>query len=177
MNAVTNFLIEPLDVARHRRSDFRCESAGLTEYLRQQARKEMSAKTSVCFVLAPVSDAGRIAGYYTLSASSVLLAKLPAALSRGLPRYPEVPATLLGRLARDLEFKGQGTGPLLMRDAMQRAWTHSAEIGSVAIVTDPKDGQAAAFYRQFGFQTLDERRMFVSMHEVGRWLMALNHGP
>ncbi len=167
------FRIEKLDAIRHRRLDFRCESEPLTNYLRKQARKEMTSRTSVCFVLVTVCDPGRIAGYYTLSAASVALTKLPEELISRLPRYPEVPATLLGRLARDLDFKGQEIGSLLMRDALERVWAHAAEIGSAAIVTDPKDAKAAAFYRQFGFQALDGRRMFVAMQEVGCWLKQL----
>jgi GNAT superfamily N-acetyltransferase len=170
MSARDEFRVEPLDAVRHRRVEFRCESEPLTDYLRKHARKEMAAKSSVCFVLVPVSDPERIAGYYTLSATAISLAKLPAELSKRLPKYPEVPATLLGRLARDLEFKGQGIGPLLVRDALERAWRHSAQIGSIAVVTDPKDDTAATFYQKFGFRPLDGRRMFVAMQEIGRWL-------
>jgi GNAT superfamily N-acetyltransferase len=176
MNDTFQFRLETLGATKHRRSDFRCESQELTDYLRQQAHKEMAARTSVCFVLVPVPDPGRIAGYYTMSAASVALAKMPVELSRRLPNYPAVPATWLGRLACDLEFKGQGVGRLLMRDALQRAWAHSGEIGSVAIVTDPKDAKAAGFYGQFGFQRLDERRMLVGMEEVGRWLEEVTNG-
>ena len=42
---------------------------------------------------------GAIGGYYTLSATSVKLTEFPADITRKLPRYPLVPATLLGRLA------------------------------------------------------------------------------
>jgi len=167
------FRTEALDAAKDRRSEFCCESQALTDYLRHQARKEMAAKASACFVLVPVSDPGRIAGYYTLSAASVALVRLPVELSRRLPKYPDVPAILLGRLARDLAFKGKGVGPILMRDALERAWKHSAEIGTVVIVTDPKEAKAAAFYSQYGFRRLDEKRMFVSMQEVERWLTEL----
>jgi GNAT superfamily N-acetyltransferase len=175
MSDTLQFRIEVLDATRHRRSDFRCESPALTDYLKQQARKEMTAKTSVCFVLVPFSEPERIAGYYTLSAASILLTALPIELSKRLPKYPEVPATLLGRLARDLKFKGHSVGSLLMHDALQRASRHSAEIGSVAIITDPKDEKAARFYRQFGFHPLDGRRMFVEMRKVERWLAELKN--
>ncbi len=173
MSGTLEFRFETLHAAKHRRSEFRCESQALTDYLWQQARKEMAARMSACFVLVPVSDPGRIVGYYTLSAASVALAKLPVALSRRLPKYPEVPATLLGRLARALDFKGKGIGALLITDALRRARAHAAEIGSVAILTDPKDAKAAAFYGQFGFQPLHEGRMFVSMQQVERWLKEL----
>jgi ribosomal protein S18 acetylase RimI-like enzyme len=176
MNGTIEFRIEILDPAKHRREEFDCGIESLTTYLRKRARKEMESRTSVCFVLVPLSDPGHIAGYYTLSATAIELARLPGELSRRLPRYPEVPATLLGRLARDSRFKGMGVGPLLMRDALQRAWEHSAEIGSVAVVTDPKDAQAADFYRQFGFRHMGDRRMLLPMGEIERWLKKLTSG-
>jgi len=168
------FSIQRLEAATHRRPQFCCESQPLTDYLRQRARQDMASKTSVCFVLVPESDPGRIAGYYTLSATSVALAALPAEISGRLPKYPVVPATLLGRLARDVEFRGQGIGPLLMRDALQRSWMHATDIGSVAVVTDPKDAKAAAFYRQFGFRFFDGQRMFVPMRGLDRWWKELS---
>jgi hypothetical protein len=62
----------------------------------------------VTYVL--VSNENRIAGYYTLSADNVRLDDLPAELLKQLklPRYPVLGATLIGRLARDLSFKGRG---------------------------------------------------------------------
>ncbi len=173
MSMAADFSSQPLEAATHRRAQFCCESQPLTDYLRQRARQDMAAKTSVCFVLVPGSDPGRIAGYYTLSATSVALASLPAEISGRLPKYPNVPATLLGRLARDVEFKGKGIGPLLMRDALQRAWMHSTAIGSVAVITDPKYARAAAFYRQFGFRFFDEQRMFLPTQGLDQWLKEL----
>jgi hypothetical protein len=164
------FQIEVLDPKRHRREGFNCESAELTNFLKKQARREMEAKSSVCFVLTPVDCAGKIAGFYTLSAASLILSELPDRFTKKLPRYPQVPATLLGRLARDLAFKGSGIGPLLLRDAMARGLLHSVEIGSAFLLVDAKDARAAAFYARFGFLSLDESRMFLPMDEVRQWL-------
>lgn len=161
-----SFRIEHLDPARHRREDFHCESAELTAFLRQRARKEMDARASACFVLVPESDPGRIAGYYTLSQTSVTLAKLPAEIAKRLPRYPDVGATLIGRLARDLAWKGQDIGRLLLLDALRRSVRMSDEVGAVVVVTDPKDAKARAFYERFGFRVLDERRLFIPMREL-----------
>jgi len=169
MDSNLQFRIELLDTSRHDRSRFVCESAELTDFLRQRARKEADSKASACFVIVPVDDPTRIAGYYTLSATSIVLADLPQDLMRKLPRYPLMPATLIGRLARDSEFKSQGIGGLLIRDALQRAWLHSVEIGSFAVVTDPKDDNAAQFYAKHGFKPLNERRLFVPMRELGQW--------
>src|SRR3990172_12671839 len=125
-----SFRIEHLDPARHRREDFSCESAELTAFPRQRARKEMDARVSACFVLVPESDPGRIAGYYTLSQTSVTLAKLPGEMAKKLPRYPEVGATLICRLARDLAWKGQDVGRLLLVNALRRSVRMSDEGGA-----------------------------------------------
>jgi hypothetical protein len=55
-----------------------------------------------------LTPGGRIAGYYPLAFASLLLAVLPAATVKKLPRYPSVPAGRLGDLAVDLGFHGQG---------------------------------------------------------------------
>ena len=164
------FLIERLNPAHHRREEFRCESTELTLFLRQRARKEMEALASACFVLVPVGDSGRIAGYYTLSASEITATDVPPAVATRLPRYPHLPATLLGRLARDEAFRGQGIGDRLVHDALRRAFAGSAEIGALAVITDPKDAKAERFYTDFGFRPFKGRRMFLPMLEIGRLL-------
>jgi predicted N-acetyltransferase YhbS len=168
--AQLEFLVEVLGVARHRREQFTCESPELTGFLRTRARQEPKARASACFVIVPLEDRARLVGYYTLSATSIELAKLPGDLAKKLPRYPNLPATLLGRLARDLSFKGGGIGNLLMVDALKRAYESSSVIGSVAVVVDPKHGRAAKFYAEFGFKPLDGKRMFLPMKTVPEWL-------
>ena len=121
-------------------------------------------------MIVPVADPGQIAGFYTLSATTIELEKLPPEFTKKLPRYPHLPATLLGRLARALEFEGQGIGDLLMVDALTRAYESSSVIGSVAVVVDPKDEKAARFYGAFGFQPLDGQKMFLPMKVVPDWL-------
>lgn len=164
------FRIEILDTAVHRREEFSCESPTLTEFLRTRARKEARSRTSACFVIVPVADPGQIVGFYTLSATTIELEELPPEFTRKLPRYPRLPASLLGRLARAPEFKGQGIGDLLMVDALKRAYENSSVIGSLAVVVDPKDEKAVRFYARFGFQRLDRQKMFLPMKAIPDWL-------
>lgn len=166
MSEPQQYKIEQLDANKHRREEFTCESPELTEFLRKRARKEMQARASACFVLVDEYDPGRIIGYYTLSQTSVVLQQLPEGVSKKLPRYPQLGATLIGRLARDLEWKGQQVGRLLLIDALRRCVRHSAEAGAVVVVTDPKDENARRFYGSHGFRSLDERRMFIPMSEL-----------
>jgi len=112
----------------------------------------------------------RIAGYYTLSADNVRVDDLPAELVKrlNLPRYPVLGATPIGRLARDLSFKGMGIGELLLADALKVANRMSRKIASVGIVVDAIDANAHRFYEAFGFIPFPdtERRLFLPMRTV-----------
>jgi ribosomal protein S18 acetylase RimI-like enzyme len=168
---LSNFIIEPLNPAKHRREEFDCGVVALNDYLKTKARKEMDAGVAVCFVAVPESDPARIAGFYTLSAATLVRDDLPdEPLLKKLPRYPEFPATLLGRLARSIDFKGQGLGDRLMASALARSLSGSEEVASWALVTDPKDDKAANFYAGFGFRFLVGKRMFLPIVKVRAWL-------
>ncbi len=121
---------------------------------------------AVSFVLTP--DGATIAGYYTLSQHAVSIGDLPEALAKKLPKYPLLPATLIGRLAVSTLFRGQGLGETLLYDALRRCLTGSAQLASIAVVVDAKDLAAAAFYRKHGFIELPAKpnRLFLPMSLV-----------
>lgn len=54
----------------------------------------------------------------------------------------------------DEKFKGLGLGASLLKDAIENALKISALAGARALVVDPVDNEAAAFYAHFGFVTL-----------------------
>jgi ribosomal protein S18 acetylase RimI-like enzyme len=58
---------------------------------------------------------------------------------------------LIGRLARDERVRGQGTGELLLADAVRRTLGAARSVAVFAIVIDAKDDPAVEFYRRFGF--------------------------
>ena len=81
--------------------------------------------------------------------------------------YNDLPATLVGRLAVDLNYQGQGLGELLLVDALNRSLAVSREIGSMAVIVDPIDEEALNFYKKFGFMLLpDSGKMFLPMAAV-----------
>ncbi|MBC7981090.1 MAG: GNAT family N-acetyltransferase [Armatimonadetes bacterium] len=166
MTELRKYLIEPLDPSKHRREEFDCGVEALNDYLKKRARKEMDAQLAVCFVAVPESDPGCIAGFYTLSAATILTTALPEAVTKKLSRYGEFPATLLGRLARSTAFKGQGLGNRLMMSAFTRAAHAAEEVASWAIVTDSKNHNARRFYEEFGFSELRANRLFMTMKQV-----------
>lgn len=159
MSAV--FAIERL-ASHHQRGAFLSGVEPLDQYLHSQAGQDARRRVSACFV-AQERSSGKIAGYYTLAMSSVLLSDLPEATARRLPRYPSVPTARLGRLAVDHNFRGRGLGGALLWDATQRAT--AAEIAAFALLVDAKDDSAVAFYRHHGFLSLsgNERTLFLPL--------------
>jgi ribosomal protein S18 acetylase RimI-like enzyme len=141
------FVIEPLSPV-HDRSDFSCGVPVLDEYLARRAGQEARGHFAKCFV-AVASDVARVAGFYTLSATSVGVSDLPPDILRRSPRYPKVPAALIGRLAVDSRFRGRGLGEALLLDAVHRALYSDTAVFSV--VVEAKDEAAAAFYRKYEF--------------------------
>jgi ribosomal protein S18 acetylase RimI-like enzyme len=148
------FRITLLDSAFDR-SSFDSGSAPLDAYFQRQVTQDIRRRVTACFVA--LTDENRVAGYYTLASTSMLLAELPAGVVKKLPRYPLVPAVRMGRLAVDREYRGRGLGGALLADALDRATR--AEIAAFALLVDAKDGAAAAFYRHHGFIALPSSSM------------------
>jgi GNAT superfamily N-acetyltransferase len=154
--------------AQHNRSDFSCGEPSLDRYLHQQASQDVRRRISAVYVLLDHQES-LIAGYYTLSATSIQFPDLPETETRRLPRYQTLPACLLGRLAVDQRYAGQGMGRRLMLDAIRRATEMTSSLGMVAIIVDAIDDDAVSFYQHFGFRRFPtelSRRMFLSMSDA-----------
>ena len=162
-----SFTIEAL-ARHHDRSRFRCGSEALDRYLLRQASQDARRNVSRVFVAVPDAPP-EVAGFYTLSAGSVERETLPQSAMRRLPRYP-VPVALLGRLAVDRRWRGQGLGSALLIDALRRVCHASEALAVYAVVVDAKDERAQAFYERFGFIALPgaARRLFLPMRTLDR---------
>jgi GNAT superfamily N-acetyltransferase len=158
--------VEPLS-DQHDREGFASGVEPLDRYLRHQAGQNVRRRVASCFVLVSGGDRVPI-GYYTLAATSIALAELPEALAKRLPRYPVVPATLMGRLAIDARHRREGHGEFMLLDAFSRALRN--DIVSYAFVVDAKDDEAARFYQRYRFRFLVEggRRLFIAMAEIAK---------
>lgn len=163
--------IEPFgDKHKKLRAAFSCGSQELDRYLKQQATQDIERRACVVYVLTSSDD--KLAGFYTLTQGNIAAEDLPPEIIRqlNLPRYNRIGATLLGRLARDLTFRGKGVGELLLVDAVKRSLGMSRQIASAAVVVDAKDDKACKFYRDFGFTPFPEteKRLFLPMTTVER---------
>ncbi len=150
------FSVVPLDLDTDR-SSFECGVEPLNRYFRTQVSQDIKRRVTACFTA--LDTTGRVAGYYTLASASILLTDLAENLTKKLPRYPNVPAVRMGRLAVDQDFKGKGLGAALLADALRRAMT--AEIAAYAFVVDAKDESAAEFYAHHGFLATAQNPLFL----------------
>lgn len=162
------FLTESLS-SKHDKTKFCCGKEMLDSYIQRQASQDVKRKLSACFVLTDNTDI-LIRGYYTLSNNSIPLSQVPEKFRKKLPKsYKSIPTTLLGRLAVDKNEQGQGTGKVLLVDALKRSYLLSKDIGSYAVIVDPLDTEAKSFYSKYGFIELpDSGKMFLPMKTINQ---------
>ncbi len=146
------FRVEALTPS-HERAYFSSGVDPLDRYLRELATQDVKRRVSNCFLA--LDDADTIAGYYTFAAASLPLMELPVETTRRLPRYPLLPAGLIGRLAIDRRFQGRRLGGALVMDAVARA--ARADPAIFAIIVDAKDDAAIAFYEHLQFRRFVSR--------------------
>lgn len=163
----SDYWVEPLGPS-HDRTAFSSGVAELDDYFRNQAGQDARRKVATPFVL--VDSMAVVLGYYTLSAYSVRLAALPESVARRLPRYPLLPATLLGRLAVDAACRGRRLGRFLLMDALYRSWRNTTEVASAGVVVDALDEAAREFYLHHEFVPLVDspRSLFLPMRTIER---------
>lgn len=159
------YSIRPLD-ADVRIADFKSGELALDEYLTRYASQDIKRGVARVFVAAPTQQLQVVSGFYTLSAASVAADTLPEKWRKKLPRYP-VPVALLGRLAVNQQYQGQGLGSILLADACKRVAAASETLAVAAIVVDAKSPKAAQFYQHFGFIELPGH--------PGRWVLPRAH--
>lgn len=170
---------EPLE-RHHNRAAFSCGGhPSLDKFLQTHALQEMKKLVSVTRVLVDIGVPDTIMGYYSLATAGVMLERIPPKLSVHLPKYPEVPATLLARLARDQAFRGQRLGEILLTDALLMSYLAGESIGSTVVLVDAIDEEASQFYMRYGFTPFADRptQLFQMMRSVRAMLRAANLIP
>lgn len=137
---------EPL-TAEHDVSGFSCGKPSLDNWLKTRALSNQRKGFTAVLV---VHDAGRVVGYYGLAPTAVIAATLPRAIRTGQPPDP-TPCLLLGQLATDLRWSGQGVGTGLLKHALQRCVAAAELVGGGALMVNAVDVEAAAFWTRRGF--------------------------
>lgn len=163
------FIFEPLERKKHNRASFKCGQDDLDRYLHSQATQDIKKRVATVFVLVDYPNSNVLA-YYTLSSYSIELVELDNALAKSLPKYPLLPATLLGRLAVDVNYQGKGLGGVVLVDALKRSLAATVQVASVAVVIDALNERAASFYQKYGFQQFKQYplKLYLPMQSVAQ---------
>lgn len=138
-----------------KKTAFACGEPALDAYLHRQARQDMERGFCTVIVAADAATPEGIVGFYTLSATSIPFSAMPEDLRKKMPRYPAVPAILLGRLAVSGTHQGRHIGTLLLVDALVRACRN--ELAWAVFCVEAKNTRAAAFYEKMMFQPFQDR--------------------
>jgi GNAT superfamily N-acetyltransferase len=128
----------PLE-AGHDLADFDCGEPALNDWLKQRALKNEN-RFSRTYV---VCDDNRVVAYFCISAGSV---ERRAAAPRIRRNAPDIPVSVIGRLAVTKAYAGRGLGTDLLADALRRIAAASQSIGIAAVLVQAKDENAKRFY-------------------------------
>ena len=131
----------------HDVSQFSCGKPSLDHWLKTRALSNQQKGFTAVLV---VHDAGRVVGYYGLAPTAVVPSVLPRSIRTGQPPDP-VPCLLLGQLATDTNWAGQGIGAGLVKHALQRCVHAARLIGGRALMVNAVDDAAAQFWQRRGF--------------------------
>ena len=109
---------EPLQ-PQHQLEDFDCGKPALNDWLHRHARQAQGSGSAKTFV---VADAGRVAGYFSLTVGQIDTLEAPERIRKGMGQYPVpvVGAVILARLAVTQQDQGRGIGVGLLQDAIRR---------------------------------------------------------
>jgi len=119
----------------------------LNEWLRNNALTS-EGRTARTYVVC--ENKVTVIGYYCIATGSVERGDLPKRLkTHGLPK--QIPVAILGRLARDVRYRGTGLGMDLLRDAISRIIAASEIIGARCILVHALDEKTCAFYKDYQF--------------------------
>lgn len=132
--------------ASHDLSAFDCGNDALNGWLKSRAL-ESEGKTARTYV---VCCDNAVVGYYCLASGSVDRSELAKPLRKhGLPKA--IPIIMIGRLARDLTYKGTGLGQDLLQDALVRILSASMAIGVRCVLVHAIDDKASKFWSDHEF--------------------------
>lgn len=135
----------------------------LDDWLRRRALQNEQTGASRTYV---VRAGTRLAGFYSLAVGAAAHAQLPGRVRRNMPG--PVPVMILGRLAVDKAFHGQGIGTGLLKDAVLRT-AQAAEIAGIrALLVHAISPAAKRFYERYGFisSPIDPLTVMITLAEA-----------
>jgi len=148
-------------------SDFDSGEPALDDWLRRRALQNKTSGASRTYI---VRAGKRVAGYYTLAAGAIAHIQAAGRIKRKMP--DPVPVMVLGRLAVDLRYQGQGIGAGLLRDAILRTVQAGELAGIRGILIHAISDRAKRFYAAHGFTAspVDPMTVMITLGEARKIL-------
>lgn len=141
---------EPLG-AGHDLSVFSSGEPSLDDWLRRRARQNTEIAASKTYVVCPAGSQ-RVVGYYAVCMGQILNQDAVGSMRRNMP--VNIPAVILGRLAVDAAWQGQGLGRMLVADAVARSLRAAEEVSARLVIVHAISPTSEAFYVAHGFTRL-----------------------
>ncbi len=132
--------------ASHRLENFNSGDSQLDEWLKRRALKNEVEGASRTYVLC-VGEV--VVAYYCLANGAIAQTIATGRVRRNMP--DPIPVMVIGRLAVDCQWQGQGIGRALVRDAILRTLQAADIAGIRAILVHAISEDAKRFYEQCGF--------------------------
>jgi GNAT superfamily N-acetyltransferase len=156
---------------QHDLSRFDSGEPVLDDWLRRRALQNEESGASRTYV---TCVGKRVVGYYTLAVAAVAHVEAPGRVRRNMP--DPVPAMVLGRLAVDKIYQGQGIGTGLLRDAVLRTMQAADIAGIRTILVHSISENAKRFYEKYGFvaSPVDPLTVMITVAEAVKMLGGKN---
>ena len=147
---------------QHDLAGFDCGKPPLNDWLKYRALRS-EGRSARAFV---VAYGKCVIGYYCISAGATMTKDAPSNIRRNMPN--PIPVMIIGRLAVEKSYQGQGIGSAMLKDALQRILGVSQTVGARAVMVHAIDNDAIAFYAAYGFKPypLDSRTLFLPISEI-----------
>jgi GNAT superfamily N-acetyltransferase len=149
--------------ARHELNEFSCGEAVLDAWLKTSSLKNLAAGASRTYVICPKTE-HKVIGYFSLNMGQILSADVTGSMRRNMPH--QIPAIMLGRLAIDTQWQGQGLGRALLADVIRRATLASKEVAARLVIVHALTSNAQKFYEHHGFTRLPGEVAFLAFDLV-----------
>ena len=148
---------------QHLSADFSCGTESLDLWLKRRALRNQMQGASRTYV---ACEANRVVAYYALASGAVLSADATGRLRRNMP--DPIPVVVLGRLAVDSAWHGQGLGRALVRDAGLRVRQAADAIGIRGMTVQALSDEAKVFYEHLGFEPspMDPKLLMITLADL-----------
>lgn len=159
--------IELLD-GTHRLDAFDCGKPALNSWLTGFAAANQARGFTRVLV---VHNEKAVVGYYGLAPTVIQPNSAPRAIRTGRPPDP-IPCLLIGQLAVDYRYAGQGIGSGLVKDALCRCAAGAEIVGGRAVIVRAIDAEAERYWQSWGFLASRDNPSVLmrSIQDVRLWL-------